>query len=97
MAKAYWVATYRAINDPGKMAAYAALSGPAIVAAGGKILVRGMPSKVYDNGVMQRVVVIEFDSVDAATRAHDSPAYQAALAALGDGADRDIRIVEGAT
>lgn len=77
------------------MAAYAAQSGPAIVAAGGKILVRGMPSKVYDNGIMQRVVVIEFPSVDAATKAHDSPAYQAALIALGDGADRDIRIVEG--
>lgn len=97
MAKAYWVATYRAIKDPDKMAAYAALSGPAVVAAGGKILVRGMPSKTYDNGLMQRVVVIEFDSVEAAVKAHDSPAYQAALAALGDGADRDIRIVEGAS
>lgn len=97
MAKAYWVATYRAIKDPDKMAAYAALSGPAVVAAGGKILVRGMPSKTYDNGLMQRVVVIEFDSVEAAVKAHDSPAYQVALAALGDGADRDIRIVEGAS
>jgi uncharacterized protein (DUF1330 family) len=97
MAKAYWVATYRAITKPDKMAAYAALSGPAIVAAGGKILVRGMPSKVYDNGIMQRVVVIEFPSVEEAVKAHDSPAYQAALVALGDGADRDIRIVEGAS
>jgi uncharacterized protein (DUF1330 family) len=96
MAKAYWVATYRAITQPDKMAAYAALSGPAIVAAGGKILVRGMPSKVYDKGIMQRVVVIEFASVEDAVKAHDSPAYQAALVALGDGADRDIRIVEGA-
>ena len=95
MAKAFWVATYRGITNPDKMAAYASLSGPAVVAAGGKILVRGMPSKVYDNGVMQRVVVIEFASVEAAIQAHDSPAYQAALVALGDGADRDIRIVEG--
>ena len=95
MAKAFWVATYRAITNPDKMAAYAALSAPAIVAAGGRILVRGMPSKVYDNGLMQRVVVIEFPSVGDAIKAHDSPAYQAALVALGDGADRDIRIVEG--
>jgi uncharacterized protein (DUF1330 family) len=29
-------------------------------------------------------------------QAHDSQAYQAALKALGNGADRDIRIVEGA-
>ena len=95
MAKAFWVATYRAITNPDKMAAYAALSGPAIIAAGGKFVVRGMPTKVYDNGLMQRVVVIEFPSVDAAIKAHDSPAYQAALVALGDGAERDIRIVEG--
>ena len=96
MAKAFWVATYRAITNPDKMAAYAALSGPAITAAGGKFVVRGMPSKVYDNGLMQRVVVIEFPSVDAAVKAHDSAGYQAALVALGDGADRDIRIIEGA-
>ena len=48
------------------------------------------------NGIMQRVVVIEFPSVEDAVKAHDSQAYQAALVALGDGADRDIRIVEGA-
>ena len=44
----------------------------------------------------ERTVVIEFDSVDAAIAAHDSPGYAAALAALGDGAVREIRIVEGA-
>ena len=41
MAKAYWVATYRSISDPDKLAAYAKLAGPAIQAAGGKFLARG--------------------------------------------------------
>jgi uncharacterized protein (DUF1330 family) len=45
---------------------------------------------------MQRVVVIEFDSVDKAVATHNSEGYQAALKALGNSADRDIRIVEGA-
>jgi uncharacterized protein (DUF1330 family) len=40
-------------------------------------------------------VLIEFDSVEQAVAAHDSPAYQAALAALGNGAQREIRIIEG--
>jgi uncharacterized protein (DUF1330 family) len=40
-------------------------------------------------------VIIEFDSVDKATAAHDSEAYQSALKLLGNGAERDIRIVEG--
>ena len=39
--------------------------------------------------------MIEFDSLAQAVAAHDSPAYQAALAALGNGAERDLRIVEG--
>jgi uncharacterized protein (DUF1330 family) len=95
MAKAYWVAMYRAVNDPDKLAAYAKLSGPAVQAAGGRILVRGTPAVTYEAGLDQRTVVIEFDSVAAAVAAHDSPAYQAAMHALGDGALRDIRIVEG--
>ena len=95
MAKAYWVNTYRSINNQAAFEAYAQLAGPAIQAAGGRFLVRGGPAKVYESGLMQRVVVIEFDSLDQAVKAHDSAGYQAALAALANGADRDIRIVEG--
>jgi len=96
MAKAYWIATYRSISNPDALAEYAKLAGPSISAGGGKFLVRGMPAKTYEAGLAQRTVVIEFDSVAAATAAHDSPGYQAALKALGNGAERDIRIVEGA-
>jgi len=96
MAKAFWVATYRSISNPDALAAYAKLAAPAITAGGGRFLVRGNPAKVYESGLMQRVVVIEFDSVDQAVAAHDSEGYKAALKVLGSGADRDIRIVEGA-
>ena len=95
MAKCYWVATYRAIHDPEKFAAYAKLAGPALQAAGGRFLARGNPAQIYDNAVNGRVVLIEFPNVAAAVAAHDSPAYGEALAALGDGVDRDIRLVEG--
>ncbi|HUB94380.1 MAG TPA: DUF1330 domain-containing protein [Stellaceae bacterium] len=96
MAKGYWVATYRAIKNLDALAEYAKLAGPAIQAGGGRFLARGNPAKTYEVGLDQRVVVIEFDSVQAAVAAHDSPGYQAALKALGNGAERDIRIVEGA-
>lgn len=95
MAKAYWVGTYRSVSNPDALAAYAKLSGPAIVAGGGRILARGLPALVYESGLQQRTVVIEFDSVEQAKATHDSPAYQEALAALAGGAERDIRIVEG--
>ena len=95
MTKAYWVTSYRSIDNPDKLAAYAKLAGPAIAAAGGKFLVRGPAVAAWEAGILQRVVVIEFENLDAARAAHDSPAYQEALAALGDGAVRDMRVVEG--
>ena len=68
---------------------------PAIIAGGGKFLVRGEAAAVYESGIKARTILIEFPSVAAALATHDSPAYQQALAALDDGAERDIRIVEG--
>ena len=94
MSKAYWISAYRSITDPAAMAEYGKLAGPAIQAAGGRFLARGMPAKVYEAGLEQRAVLIEFDSIEMAIAAHDSPGYQAALKALGNGAERDIRIVE---
>ena len=95
MAKGYWVVSYRSIKEPEALAAYAKLAGPAIQAAGGRFLVRGSPAKVYEAGLEQRTVVVEFDSVAAAIAAHDSAGYQAALKALGDAAERDMRVLEG--
>jgi uncharacterized protein (DUF1330 family) len=95
MPKAYWISSYRSISNPTALAEYAKLAGPAISAGGGRFLARGTPAKTYEAGLEQRTVLIEFDSVEQATATHDSPGYKAALAALGDGAERDIRIVEG--
>ena len=95
MAKGYWINLFRKVKDPKKVEAYRNLAGPVMQAAGAKFLVRGDPTKVYEAGVMGRAVVIEFESVQKAMEVHDSPGYQAALKALGDGAIRDLRIVEG--
>jgi len=94
MAKAYWISTYRSVSNPDALAAYAKLAGPALTAAGGRILARGIPASVKENGLMQRTVIIEFDSVEAAEAAYASPAYQEAVAHMAGGAvDRDIRII----
>jgi len=95
MPKAYWVSIYHKINDEAKVAAYSKLAGPALSAAGARFLARGMPAEVYEHGINQRTVVIEFESLEAAKAAHDSPAYTEALEALGDGCEREIRIMEG--
>ena len=95
MAKAYWVATYRSISNPDALAAYAKLAGPAITAGGGRFLARGGTAKTYEAGIAQRTVLIEFESVAKAIATHDSLGYKAALVALGNAAERDMRIVEG--
>jgi len=95
MAKSYWISAYRSIRDQEAFAAYARLAGPALEAAGGRFLARGMPARVYEGGLHERIVLLEFDSVTQAIAAHDSAGYQQALRALGNGADRDLRIVEG--
>jgi uncharacterized protein (DUF1330 family) len=92
---AYWISVYREILDEAKLRAYAELAGPALESNGGTFVARGFPDQVYEAGEATRTVLIRFDSVDAARAAHDSPAYQEALAALDGGAVREIRIVPG--
>ncbi|MCW2711598.1 MAG: hypothetical protein JWP24_1792 [Marmoricola sp.] len=92
---AYWISVYKEIVDEAKVAAYAELAGPALRGAGGRFIARGMPDQTYEAGERTRTVLIEFDSVDAARAAHDSPAYQEALAALDGGAVRDLRVLAG--
>lgn len=92
---AYWISEYVEVTDETKLAAYAALAGPALEAGGGRFVARGLPAQTYEAGRATRTVVIEFPSVDAAIAAHDSDAYGAALAALDGGAVRDLRIVPG--
>jgi uncharacterized protein (DUF1330 family) len=94
MPKAYWINTFRSVTDPERLAQYVELAGPAMRESGGRFLARGQPARVFEAGVDERTVVIEFDSVDAAVAAYESPAYQEALRALGDGAERDLRIIE---
>lgn len=95
MAKAYWIACYRQISDPAKLAAYAKLAAPAIETGGGRFLARAVAAKAYEDGKVDRTVIIEFDSVDQAVAVYDGAAYQEALAVLKDAAVRDLRIVPG--
>jgi uncharacterized protein (DUF1330 family) len=95
--KAFWVVTYRSVTNPSAWEAYAKLAVPAIKEAGGRFLALAQPTKVYEAGLRQRVVLIEFDSIEKAIACHDTPAYRAALELLGTGnVERDLRIVEGA-
>jgi uncharacterized protein (DUF1330 family) len=93
--KAYWITVYRSVSDPAKVKAYAELAPKATLPFGAKYLCRGLPQATFEAGAKERIVITEYPSLTAAIDAHNSPGYQAALKALGDGAVRDIRIIEG--
>jgi uncharacterized protein (DUF1330 family) len=95
MAKGYWITFYRSVSDPAALAQYAKLAGPAIEAGGGRFLTRGTAVRAFEAGIMERSVVIEFDSPAQAIRVYESAAYQSALKFLEGAVERDIRILEG--
>ena len=97
MKKRYWVVAYRAISDESALKAYAGLAVPAVQSFGVRSL-SGSASRIqpHEDGRPLRTILVEFDTYDIALSAHESEAYKRALQALGSGAERDFRIVEGA-
>ena len=95
MPKGYWITMYRNVLDPARLAEYAKLAGPAIEAAGGRFLARGLPVKTFEGIENQRTVLVEFDSVEQAVAAYESPRYQIALSKLRGAVEREVRMMEG--
>ena len=96
MKKGYRVVTYKSISDESATMAYAELAVPAFESSGGRFLARtSIKVHRHEAGLQQRTVIVEFDSYEIALAAYDSEAYKKALRALGSGAERDLRIVEG--
>ena len=95
MIKGYWVVCYRSVSDQAALARYASVAVPVIEAHGGRILARGNALKAYEAGLIERLVIIEFDSVQSAIATYESPEYQAAVAILRGFAERDVRIIPG--
>ena len=92
---AYWINTFTAISDEDKLARYIELAGPAMTGHGGRFLARGNPAFALEGASPLRTTLIAFPSAEAALAAYRSAEYQAALAVLGGGAEREIRIIEG--
>jgi uncharacterized protein (DUF1330 family) len=94
MPKGYWVTFYHSISNPSVLPEYVKLATPVVQAHNGRFISRGMPVKVYEAGLAERSVMVEFDSVQDAIAAYESPEYEKAMKMLGD-VKRDVRILEG--
>jgi uncharacterized protein (DUF1330 family) len=95
MAKGYWITLYHSVSKPTALAEYAQKALPVIEAGGGRFLVRGPARKVYEDGVKDRCVVIEFESVERAIAVYESSEYQAAAKVIQGVVKRDVRMAEG--
>jgi uncharacterized protein (DUF1330 family) len=95
MPKAYAVITYQSISDSEKHTAYSKLAVPAVTPFGAHILAFDNAVVALEYGLKERTVVVEYPSVAEAVAAYNCPAYREALKVLGDGAVRDVRVVEG--
>jgi uncharacterized protein (DUF1330 family) len=95
MSKGYWITFYRSVSNQEALSKYAKLAAPIIQSRGGRILSRGNAVKVYEAGINQRVVVIEFENVEKAIAAYESTEYQEVVKILDGFVERDLRITEG--
>ena len=94
MPKGYLVANIR-VKDKDKFAAFSGMAAPVIKAHGGKVLARGPGAERHEGSVEGIVMMIEFDSIDAARTFYLSDEYQAAKAVRDACSETDLMIIEG--
>ena len=94
MKKAYWVGVVNVKNQD-EYKKYADIAGPALTAVGAKILSRGGRIKNLEGAAMNRIVVIEFPSMDRAESFYQSDEYRNGLKYINsEVADRFLNIAE---
>jgi uncharacterized protein (DUF1330 family) len=83
-------------SDPQAMVRYRELAQAAVEKFGGRYLVRGAPYEVLEGQAWrpQRLVVVEFPSLDQARAFYASPEYHAARDARAGVSDFDMLLVE---
>lgn len=83
------------VNDPEAYREYVERDTPILEAHGGRFIVRGGQSETAEGTALERHVVIEFPSFEAAKAAYDDPAYQEVADIRRRTADSTIILVEG--
>ena len=94
MPKGYVVANIR-VRDQEKFQQFSGMAGPAIQKYGGKVLARGAVADRLEGDVDGIVMMIEFESKDAASTFYHSEEDQAAKTVREECADTDLMIAEG--
>ena len=95
MNKAYWIGIVDVKNQD-EYQKYTDIAGPALIKAGAKILSRGGRIKNLEGRKINRAVIIEFPTMNAAEQFYLSNEYQRGLKFLNpDVAERFLNIADG--
>jgi uncharacterized protein (DUF1330 family) len=84
------------VTNPEVYEKYRPLANESITRHGGRFVVRGGKADVLEGEWSPRIVVIEFESLDAVRAWYDSDDYQAAAAVRHESSQGRIIAVEGA-
>lgn len=83
------------VKDPDRYAEYRPLAAESIAKHGGRYLVRGGTTEALEGEWSPRIVVLEFDSLEAAHAWYYSDEYQAAVALRHESAKSRMIAVVG--
>lgn len=84
------------VTDPDGYAEYAPLANASVLRHGGRFVVRGGPAEIIEGDWSGRMVVLEFESLEAARAWYDSDDYQACLPLRLQNSKGRMIAVEGA-
>ncbi len=86
------------VSDPQQFESYKRLAGPTMAAHGGRLLARtGDVERLEEQTpIPSNLVLVAFDSVEAARRWYASPEYRSAIAARETAATMTIAVLDGA-
>jgi len=73
--------------DGEKFAAYSAVAGPSVAKHGGEFLCKGPAEMLHGNVIGKNMVIIKFDSKEAAKAWYQSDEYQAIIPTRNEGAE----------
>ena len=83
------------VTDAAAYEAYKAAASEIITRYGGRYVARGGPSACLEGEPAKRVVIVAFDSIEAAQRWYRSDEYQAARQLRANAAHGRLFVVEG--
>ncbi len=92
---AFAIAEIFEVTDPDRMAAYGKATGETLAAHGGKVAAAGPGEPVEGDWSPNRIVILQFDDMDALKTWYYSPEYQALVKERQAAATGNIILVDG--